>query len=164
MPRSNSRDRELRERMEHMQQQMGEFFTYVQQQVMSRAAAHHPDASKGAIVAMTKALACAWAKDNIQVNAMLPGWIDTPLTQTARKEVQGLHEDEPESGPSTAQAAAQAPAEITAAPAQQPDHQQSQIDALQQQIRDLQRASAMDAVPTTTAGAPVEAQRTQQPS
>ena len=49
-------------------------------------------ASKGAIVQMTKALACAWAKDNIQVNAILPGWIDTPLTQTARKEVQGLHE------------------------------------------------------------------------
>jgi NAD(P)-dependent dehydrogenase (short-subunit alcohol dehydrogenase family) len=26
---------------------------------------------------MTKALACAWAKDNIQVNAILPGWIAT---------------------------------------------------------------------------------------
>jgi len=22
-----------------------------------------------------------WAKDNIQVNAILPGWIDTPVTQ-----------------------------------------------------------------------------------
>jgi sec-independent protein translocase protein TatA len=80
-----------------------------------------------------------------------------------KKEVQGLHEDEPESKPAAAQAAVQAPpAEITAAPAQQPD-QQSQIDALQQQIRDLQRASAMDAVPTATAGAPAESQRTQQP-
>jgi len=49
-------------------------------------------ASKGGIVQMTKALACAWAKDNIQVNAILPGWIDTPLTQTARMEVPGLHE------------------------------------------------------------------------
>ena len=49
-------------------------------------------ASKGAIVQMTKALACAWAKDNIQVNAILPGWIDTPLTQSARKEVPGLNE------------------------------------------------------------------------
>ena len=29
---------------------------------------------------MTKALATAWAKDNIQVNAILPGWIDTDLT------------------------------------------------------------------------------------
>jgi len=41
-------------------------------------------ASKGGIVQMSKALACAWAKDNIQVNAILPGWIDTPLTQSAR--------------------------------------------------------------------------------
>ena len=36
---------------------------------------------------MTKALATAWAKDNIQVNAILPGWIDTELTQQARREV-----------------------------------------------------------------------------
>ena len=49
-------------------------------------------ASKGGIVQMTKALACAWAKDNIQANAILPGWIDTPFTQTARKEVAGLNE------------------------------------------------------------------------
>jgi 2-deoxy-D-gluconate 3-dehydrogenase len=49
-------------------------------------------ASKGGIVQLTKALACAWAKDNIQVNAILPGWIDTPLTQTARQEVPGLNE------------------------------------------------------------------------
>jgi len=48
--------------------------------------------SKGGIVQMTKALACAWAKDNIQVNAILPGWIDTPLTQAARKEIPGLNE------------------------------------------------------------------------
>ncbi len=49
-------------------------------------------ASKGGIVQYTKALATAWAGDNIQVNAVLPGWIDTELTQRARKEVQGLHE------------------------------------------------------------------------
>jgi 2-deoxy-D-gluconate 3-dehydrogenase len=49
-------------------------------------------ASKGGIVQMTKALACAWAKDSIQVNAILPGWIDTPLTQAARNEVPGLNE------------------------------------------------------------------------
>jgi 2-deoxy-D-gluconate 3-dehydrogenase len=48
--------------------------------------------SKGGLVQMTKALACAWAKDNIQVNAILPGWIDTPLTQAARKEIPGLNE------------------------------------------------------------------------
>jgi 2-deoxy-D-gluconate 3-dehydrogenase len=48
--------------------------------------------SKGGIVQLTRALACAWAKDNIQVNAVLPGWIDTALTQKARKEIGGLHE------------------------------------------------------------------------
>ena len=50
-------------------------------------------ASKGGIVQLTKALACAWARDNIQVNAVLPGWIDTAMTQRARKDVQGLHEN-----------------------------------------------------------------------
>lgn len=49
-------------------------------------------ASKGGIVQLTKALACAWAKDNIQVNAVLPGWIDTDLTIQARKDVAGLQE------------------------------------------------------------------------
>ena len=48
--------------------------------------------SKGGIVQMTRAMATAWAKDNIQVNAVLPGWIDTDLTKGARREVQGLHE------------------------------------------------------------------------
>src|ERR1700722_2324798 len=48
--------------------------------------------SKGGIVQMTRALATAWAKDNIQVNAVLPGWIDTDLTRTARRQVEGLHE------------------------------------------------------------------------
>ena len=49
-------------------------------------------ASKGGIVQLTKSLAAAWAKDNIQVNAVLPGWIDTALTRQARKDVAGLHE------------------------------------------------------------------------
>jgi len=49
-------------------------------------------ASKGGMVQMTKAMATAWAKDNIQVNAILPGWIDTALTRRARQEVQGLHD------------------------------------------------------------------------
>jgi 2-dehydro-3-deoxy-D-gluconate 5-dehydrogenase len=49
-------------------------------------------ASKAGIVQLTKALACAWAKDNIQVNAVLPGWIDTALTQKARVELAGLNE------------------------------------------------------------------------
>ncbi|HEY7869094.1 MAG TPA: glucose 1-dehydrogenase [Methylomirabilota bacterium] len=49
-------------------------------------------ASKGGIVQLTKATATAWARDNIQVNAVLPGWIDTELTTNARREVAGLHE------------------------------------------------------------------------
>ena len=49
-------------------------------------------ASKGGIVQFTRACACAWAVDNIQANAILPGWIDTDLTKRARVEVSGLHE------------------------------------------------------------------------
>jgi 2-dehydro-3-deoxy-D-gluconate 5-dehydrogenase len=49
-------------------------------------------ASKGGIVQMTRSLATAWAKDNIQVNAVLPGWIDTDLTRRARAQIDGLHE------------------------------------------------------------------------
>jgi len=49
-------------------------------------------ASKGGIVQFSRACATAWAKDNIQVNSVLPGWIDTDLTKGARREVQGLHE------------------------------------------------------------------------
>jgi 2-deoxy-D-gluconate 3-dehydrogenase len=49
-------------------------------------------ASKGAVVQFTKSLAVAWAKDNIQVNAILPGWIDTELTVAARRQIEGLNE------------------------------------------------------------------------
>jgi sec-independent protein translocase protein TatA len=87
-----------------------------------------------------------------------------------KREVQGLHEDD-DSAPGTPAQASDSTAtgfpqaELTAAPqpeiqgqfdAYQSD-QQAQIDALQQQIRDLQRAATMDP-------APAEAQRTQQPS
>ena len=75
-----------------------------------------------------------------------------------KKEVQGLHEDEPEAHSAGPQPAAQAPAELTSA--QQPD-QQGQIDALQQQIRDLQRAATLDGA--DLAGATAEPQRTHQP-
>ena len=46
--------------------------------------------SKGGIVQMTKSLAAAWAADKIQVNAVLPGWIDTELTQRARTDRRSL--------------------------------------------------------------------------
>ena len=41
-------------------------------------------ASKGGVVQLTKSLAVAWAADNIQVNAILPGWIHTDLTAPIR--------------------------------------------------------------------------------
>ncbi len=49
-------------------------------------------ASKGGVVQFTKACATAWAQHGIQVNAILPGWIDTELTQQGRVEVPGLNE------------------------------------------------------------------------
>ena len=49
-------------------------------------------ASKGGLVQLTKSLALSWAEANIQVNAILPGWFDTELTEGARAQVPGLHE------------------------------------------------------------------------
>jgi 2-deoxy-D-gluconate 3-dehydrogenase len=49
-------------------------------------------ATKGGIVQLSKSLATAWAADGIQVNAVLPGWIDTELTQRARERVPSLHD------------------------------------------------------------------------
>ena len=49
-------------------------------------------ASKGGMVQFTRSCAVAWATDNIQVNAVLPGWIDTDLTKRARQEIDGLHD------------------------------------------------------------------------
>ncbi|MBV9204560.1 MAG: Sec-independent protein translocase subunit TatA [Actinobacteria bacterium] len=75
-----------------------------------------------------------------------------------KKEVQGLHEDEREPAAAQPQPAVQAPAALTPGqpPAQQPDPQ-TQIDALQQQVRDLQRAATMDAAPKTPAATAAEA-------
>jgi 2-deoxy-D-gluconate 3-dehydrogenase len=49
-------------------------------------------ATKGGIVQLARSMAVAWAKDNIQANAVLPGWIDTDLTKSARQQVAGLHD------------------------------------------------------------------------
>ncbi len=38
-------------------------------------------ASKGGVAQLTKSLAIAWAADGIRVNAVAPGWIETPMTQ-----------------------------------------------------------------------------------
>lgn len=40
-------------------------------------------ASKGAVIAFSTALAMELAKDNIRVNTICPGWVDTPFNQPA---------------------------------------------------------------------------------
>ena len=42
-------------------------------------------ASKGGIAQLTKSLAIAFAEDGIRVNAIAPGWIETPLTEKLRE-------------------------------------------------------------------------------
>jgi sec-independent protein translocase protein TatA len=76
-----------------------------------------------------------------------------------KKEVQGLHEDEPEPRPAGAQLAAQAPAGITGSASGGQPARQAQIGALQRQIGVLQRAAAADAEPATAAAAAAEASR-----
>jgi sec-independent protein translocase protein TatA len=82
-----------------------------------------------------------------------------------KKEVQGLHEDQPAAeaaSPSSAPGAPDAVPPLPAiAPHQQPEQQAAQIDALQQQIRDLQRAATRDTA--DLAGVAAEPQPTQQP-
>jgi sec-independent protein translocase protein TatA len=73
-----------------------------------------------------------------------------------KKEVSGLHEDEKDAPAEDGMPGSQFPqAQLAAAPAAAPADQQGQIDALQQQIRDLQRSAAMDTPPAA------EPQRTQ---
>ena len=43
-------------------------------------------ASKAGVVQLTKSLAVAWAEDGIRVNAIAPGWIETPMTEPARSD------------------------------------------------------------------------------
>jgi NAD(P)-dependent dehydrogenase (short-subunit alcohol dehydrogenase family) len=43
-----------------------------------QATAYH--ASKGAVITLTKDLACKWAAHNIQVNAIAPGWFPTHMS------------------------------------------------------------------------------------
>jgi 2-deoxy-D-gluconate 3-dehydrogenase len=50
-------------------------------------------ASKGAVVQLTKSLAAAWARSNIQVNAILPGWIMTEMTDDARTQRAGFSDN-----------------------------------------------------------------------
>ena len=78
-----------------------------------------------------------------------------------KREVSDLHHDE-EPGSAPKDSAAKLPQAQLAPAATPPADQQGQIDALQQQIRDLQRAATMDT--PASAGSAAEPQRTQQPS
>jgi 2-deoxy-D-gluconate 3-dehydrogenase len=49
-------------------------------------------ASKGGIMQLTRSLAVAWARDNIQVNCVLPGFIDPGISAIPRREVPGFEE------------------------------------------------------------------------
>lgn len=49
-------------------------------------------AAKGGLVQLCRSFATAWAKDNIQVNVLLPGFIETDMTNAAREQVPGLYE------------------------------------------------------------------------
>lgn len=49
-------------------------------------------ASKGGILQLTRSLAVAWAGDNIQVNCILPGWINTDLSASGKRDIPGLEE------------------------------------------------------------------------
>jgi sec-independent protein translocase protein TatA len=79
-----------------------------------------------------------------------------------KREVQDLHEDEPESRPSVAPAAVQAPAESIAGASGEQSGRPAHIDERAQQLGDLQRATAVDAVtaaPQAPAAAAAEASR-----
>lgn len=49
-------------------------------------------ASKGGVVQLTRSLAVAWAKDNIQVNCILPGYINTDATRRVKAEIPTIQE------------------------------------------------------------------------
>ena len=59
---------------------------------IAQAAVPASTATKDALQQLTKLLAVEWADHNIQVNAILPGWIDTALTRAARDHAPGLRE------------------------------------------------------------------------
>ena len=49
--------------------------------VSGQARGQHYAASKGGVVSMMKALAVELARHRVRANAILPGWIDTPMTE-----------------------------------------------------------------------------------
>jgi 2-deoxy-D-gluconate 3-dehydrogenase len=48
-------------------------------------------AGKAAMIAFTRSCSAAWAKDNIQVNAIMPGYVDTEMTQRRLQKIPEWH-------------------------------------------------------------------------
>ena len=51
--------------------------------VMGAARSEHYSATKGALMAMTRSMAVGLARHQIRANTIVPGWIDTPMTEAA---------------------------------------------------------------------------------
>ena len=51
------------------------------------------NASKAAVHQLTKSLACEWAKYNIRVNAVAPGFIETKMTEVLPEDVRQKYLD-----------------------------------------------------------------------
>src|SRR5882672_8464342 len=51
--------------------------------ISGQARGEHYAASKGGLIAMMKALAVELARHGVRANAILPGWIETPMTEKA---------------------------------------------------------------------------------
>jgi NAD(P)-dependent dehydrogenase (short-subunit alcohol dehydrogenase family) len=51
--------------------------------IMGAARSEHYSATKGALMAMTRCLAVELARHQIRANSIVPGWIDTPMTEAA---------------------------------------------------------------------------------
>ncbi|MEQ9123382.1 MAG: SDR family NAD(P)-dependent oxidoreductase [Alphaproteobacteria bacterium] len=49
--------------------------------IMGQARGEHYGATKGAVIAMSRALAVEYGKQGIRSNAILPGWIESPMTE-----------------------------------------------------------------------------------
>ena len=48
--------------------------------IMGQARGEHYGATKGALISMMRALATEFGRNGIRANAILPGWIETPMT------------------------------------------------------------------------------------
>lgn len=51
--------------------------------IMGAPRSQHYAATKGAVISLMRALAVELARHKIRVNAIVPGWIDTPMTEQA---------------------------------------------------------------------------------